>query len=131
MGLIDADVSELIGHTMASVERINDGQDDVVYFRSTGGTAWRMYHRQDCCESVTIEDICGDLNDLVGSPILMAEESSNGDDPPDICEPESYTWTFYKFATAKGYVTIRWYGESNGYYSESVDFEREVTNDLP
>jgi hypothetical protein len=83
-----------------------------------------FFHHQDCCESVYIESIVGDIEDLVNTPILTAEESS-GDTPADSnAKPyESYTWTFYKFATFKGYVDIRWLGESNGYYSESVSVE--------
>ena len=83
-----------------------------------------MYHEQDCCETVYIDDICGDLQDLVGSPILESEEV-DGSTPPSNntdWEDESYTWSFYKMGTIKGSVNIRWYGTSNGYYSESVDF---------
>ncbi len=99
---------------------------DEVRFTDSDGVVWLMYHPGDCCESVLIEDISGDLGDLVGSPLLQAEVSSNSDDPSrEVYGGDgSYTWTFYKLATAKGYVTIRWYGESNGYYSEAVHFGR-------
>ena len=82
-----------------------------------------MQHLQDCCEAVSIEDVTGDLRDLIGSPILMAEESTTFDNPKE--DPDdSFMWTFYKFATAKGYVTVRWYGSSNGYYGESASLEK-------
>lgn len=66
----------------------------------------------------------GDISDLIGAPIARAEvvESEGGDPAPEY--PDSWTWTFYKLATIKGEVVMRWLGESNGYYSESVDFER-------
>jgi hypothetical protein len=85
------------------------------------------------------------LEDLVGTPLLLAEEVTNRETPenvtfendPDIEDivylnldgkkvtlQDEETWTFYKFATVKGYVDIRWFGTSNGYYSERVSLKR-------
>lgn len=109
----------LLGKTLVGIDKHGNQALD---FRTADGETYRMFHDRDCCEDVNIEDICGDLNSLIGSPILMAEEASNSTDGPKDKDDDSYTWTFYKFATIKGSVTIRWYGTSNGYYSESVDF---------
>lgn len=108
----------ILGLTIRSVDV--DRCDDAITFTTDAGRKFVMQHHQDCCESVTIDDICGDLADLVESPITQAEETVNEDEDPDA------TWTFYRIGTAKGMVTIRWYGSSNGYYSERVDFD-EIT----
>jgi hypothetical protein len=117
-----AKVEYLKGKVLTAAEQIGDIE---LVFTVDDGSQYRMFHVQDCCESVSIESIVGDLQDLVGHPILMAEEATSGEyqpwETPDEYD-ESFTWTFYKFATIKGYVDIRWHGQSNGYYSESVDF---------
>jgi hypothetical protein len=110
-------VDVLTGKTLVSL--VDEGNE--LIFKTTDGETYRMYHEQDCCESVVLEDVVGDLQDLVGSVILVAEEVE-GESPADFEAYESYTWTFYKFATRKGYVDLRWLGQSNGYYSESVSF---------
>ena len=105
---------------------VEKGDKDLLYFETFDKKLYLMCHFQDCCEDVHIEDICGDLLDLVDSPILLAEEVSKRNED-DNCD-DSETWTFYKLSTIKGSVTIRWYGTSNGYYSESVDF-MDVSDD--
>jgi len=124
---IDANFSTLLGRVLKSVERVDDEcYGDTLVFTTDNGEIYKLYHSQDCCESVTIEDICGDLEDLVGEPILEANETSNSDSPKeqDGYTDESFTWTFYSLRTRNGGVTIRWYGSSNGYYSESVSFSQ-------
>lgn len=109
-------VETLIGKTLTEVTRKDDEE---ILFKTNEGESYLMYHEGDCCETVEIAEIIGELDDLVGVPILMAEQIVNEQEES---EWGTQTWTFYKFATIKGYVTIRWLGESNGYYSESVDF---------
>ena len=119
-------IKALIGGIFKSVE--NRDNQELVFI---GDETFKFYHIQNCCETVNIEDIEGDLSDLENYPILVAEEvtkESNKESDSadgyshDRCSHE--TWTFYKFRTIKGSVTVRWYGESNGYYSEDVDFKR-------
>lgn len=117
---MNLEISELLGKTLTDVEQ--DGNEEII-FTVNDWTQYCMYHSQEGYESVTIEDIEGDLKDLIGSPILQAEESTNTKNTFGKIEcPASFTWTFYKLATVKGYVTIRWLGESDGCYSERVDF---------
>lgn len=133
----DAQFSDLKGLTLASVTVDEDKK--WIRFETADGRSFVMEHDQDCCESVYVEDIVGDLADLIAHPIEIALEVSHADGEPDCPKPpgddamekdgyadhESYRWTFYKLATIKGYVDIRWFGSSNGYYSEAVSF-REV-----
>lgn len=122
-------LSHLIGLTLKEVT-VNK-QDDVITYTSECGQQFRMLHHNDCCETVYIEDVEGDINDLIGSPILVAEtvqdamqQAMNLIIPLPEKNGQCEQWTFYRLATAKGWVVIRWYGDSNGYYSTDVSFER-------
>ena len=121
----DFDKLALLGKTILKIRK-PEPADDELTFIFTDGTMVKFCHQQDCCERVYIEDVCGDLGDLVGVPLILAEEVVSHDPPegsPRDYHPDSETWTFYKFSTIKGSVTIRWFGESNGYYSESVHYK--------
>ena len=112
-------VSDMLGKTFSRVV----ADEDTVTFQNDE-VRYVLYHSQDCCESVCVEEIIGDIEDLVGWPLLIAREDHDAEG--EELNEESYTWTFYNFATFKGYVTIRFLGTSNGYYSEDVDCRKEI-----
>ena len=126
--MLDTRFEELLGKTLKAVSGKVGGEN--ITFVTVEGEEYILMHDQDCCESVSVEDITGDLDDLVGSPIVQAEEVVNGDNegetgPTPDYHDDSFTWTLYKLGTTKGRVTIRWFGSSNGYYSESVRLYKE------
>ena len=110
--------TEFIGKTITNIKKVHS---DELHFEFNDGGSLKMFHEQDCCEEVYIEDIIGDLEGLYNSPITMFEQTSKYGTVKSW--GDTATWTFYKIATVKGYVTLRWLGTSNGYYSEKVNFE--------
>ena len=120
--------STLVGEVLISISGCRTGGDEVI-FTTASGRSFRMHHEQDCCESVQLEEIIGDPVILLNLPITLARVDTN-ENPPNERQgvdwrrgEEGGTWTFYNIGTARGTVTLRWLGTSNGYYSESVSFE--------
>lgn len=125
--MTDLNLQSLIGKTV--VEVCGKKGDDTFVIKTDCGFIFEFYHRQDCCEHVYLEDIIGDTDDLIDSQIMMAEEVSNNEEIPSSSIEgyhDSHTWTFYRLASMKGLVVLRFYGSSNGYYSESMSVR--VTN---
>jgi hypothetical protein len=118
----DEGIQLLVGKT---ISKIHEGDEQIIFVCSDGD-AFEAYHMQDCCESVVIHDIDGDLQTLVGETITEATEDVSHEWPSDVpaATHDSITWTTHRFTTARGTVTVRWFGESNGYYSETVHFGR-------
>lgn len=116
------ELSALVGEVLVSATGLDVGhdrdEDEVVFITSTG-MALKLYHEQDCCENVRIVDVELDCEDFSGATVLSAEVVQG--DSEVVEHGDSQTYTFYKIETTKGGIWIRWLGESNGFYSESVD----------
>ena len=112
-------VKDLIGKTIIEINGMEADSGEII-FTCSDGSKYSMHHEQDCCESVYLEDINGNIDNILNSEVLRFDEKE--EDNPNASE--SGTYTFYTIATIKGYLDLRWNGESNGYYSESVDFTK-------
>jgi hypothetical protein len=109
------DLNKIIGLVPMAIEQ----SVEEILFRFECGSVCKFYHEQDCCEDVYVEDVNGEWDDLIGVPLLVADERTSESEN----EWAHQTWTFYTFRSIKGSVDVRWFGQSNGYYSERVDFK--------
>ena len=109
----------LANKKIVDVRGLKSGSDHISILFADGD-AIKFYHSQSCCESVEVDDVYGCEADLVDAIPYDIELVQSNDRPRDKYD-SSFTWSFYKFRTSKGYVDVRWYGCSNGYYSETVD----------
>jgi hypothetical protein len=107
--------SDLLGETILSIFQVSD---EYIAIIADNGYVYFLIHEQDCCEHVYIEDVCGELENTIGLVVRAEENQSEStfDEDKDLSE----TWTYYKLDTVNDNVTIRFCGNSNGYYSESV-----------
>ena len=108
-------IEQLKGMTITAVVYKEDNESLLIHLNNH---VLEMIHHQDCCESVYLADVVGSFEDLIGYPLLEVSESIVN---IESAEYESATASYYNFKTVKANVQLRWVGESNGYYSETVD----------
>jgi hypothetical protein len=114
----------LVGECFSSIE-VSEDRTQVI-FKSAYKATYYMRHKQSCREVVKLEDICGDLSDLIDSEILVASEEANiQEDILHSRKDTDYLWTFYTLRTMRGTVTFRWLGSSNECYAMDVDVWKE------
>ena len=106
------DIKDMVGKKVLGIY-----YDEENFQILTGDGVYAFYHEQSCCESVWLTQVDGISDKIIGSRIVIAEVVTDEKDT----EHGHITWSFYKIGTNKGMIDFRFQGESNGYYSETVD----------
>ncbi len=106
------DIDDLVGKVIKGWT-----YSDMYFQILTDDCIYIFYHEYSCCESVWLTQVDGISDKIIGSRIVIAEVVTDEKDT----EHGHITWSFYKIGTNKGMIDFRWQGESNGFYSETVD----------
>jgi hypothetical protein len=114
---MEDNLKKAIGHRLTAVEK-HEGADTMLVLRFDNGEAV-FSHFSECCEEVALIDGYEDVASCLEQVLRSAEESTK-DDPDTYGEK---LWTFYNLRFDDASVSLRFMGESNGYYSVDVDVE--------
>jgi len=116
--------SALVGEVLDAVDI--DREENQILLTTRSGRKFLVYHEQDCCEEVQIVGQDGSFDKLIGKPIVEARDIAvdTGESESDY---DSQTTTTLVFRVDDQTVISRWVGDSNGYYSESVDIAELIS----
>ena len=110
---------EIAGETIIEITGI--ATNEIIQLKCQSGTTYKIYARggwmgaENEERPAEIEDISGDIEDLIGSKLIIAECRKS--------DAVGKIYRFYHFATMKGRVDIRFTSESSEYYGGDVFLE--------
>ena len=116
---------ELVGKTFTHVTGCHKDSEEIVF--ETEKEWYKLGTTYDCCASICVASFDGDVEDLIDTPILEATCEFSELSKQEYEANDNYAkpyWCFYKLKTIKGYVTIRWIEDNNGFYSVDVEFTK-------
>lgn len=110
------DVRKIKGKKIVGIYGLTEDSEHVQIDFSNNGLSLIFTHDQNCCEYVRLVEYHGNIKkgEILHDVIVKKEEASSTEDGYG-------TWTFIEVITNLGIITMRWLGESNGYYSEDCD----------
>ena len=111
-----ADISILKGKILKDI-RVDYGRNEITFI-DKNNTSYLMAHKQEGSEDMFLEGTYeyGDINDLLNTPITIADEIEDFDKLPLNEDNLGYSWKLYQVGTEDSCILIRWYGEYNGFY---------------
>jgi len=123
----------LEGLVIEDISGAQEGSEEII-IKTKCGRTFVMSHCQDCCESVEVKLIKGDISKIIGSyKVEKANDKIFDNETPkgfssklNLKHWGSFTYTIFKIRANQNIVKIVWLGESNGYYGEDVAFEEHI-----
>lgn len=117
----DGPYREVVGRVVVRVEatrcrQYDEQRDDAVVLVLDDGRGLRLELDAECCSRSYFADV-HQFDELVGARIQAIEEREGvGKLEPADGEGDRITPRFLIFTTDRGYVTVDWRNDSNGYY---------------
>lgn len=125
--------TDLVGKRVLAVS-VNENRDNAEV-STDSGEHYNFILRGECCSS-SYYTADAQWQELVGAKVLRIEDRSSdqymrGEQVERVSEwagaqeTEHLLWYFLVFVTDRGYFTIDWRNDSNGYYSGWVELDKK------